>query len=422
MGLVPAIGGKGHVPATPSITTLSDFVIPSPSIPSPPKPLFSPHIKNYDVDPESLLPGVIEDLISAAHAWKLEKSSPDEGPSDLQVPLDVLEVLKITTRAIRSTRNYLLSLPDESADTLRAQVQFRSRILGPISREPSSSNAPSTQGRTSPDPISRIRRSALEVLTVLRQLEENYRLPLEDEAYDAQSDGGHSRGAGTSYTPSNGNIDLPPDDDRSLGRSDFDPDMSISFSLVQVQGQYKTVPVWEDDDDDSFLEPDEGKEKKDGWEDRLVLGTGWLYRRDVHLSDLEKERGIVASYLDTVDEVLFNGNPANSLSPTIERGWETVRKQREGRARNSNRRVSAADGEGKSLGLGIPTVNGEKRRVSTGMVNLMERMHLTDEPEEMEDIMEDVERNEVVSDADLPEWARRTAFVGDELGTLHLYV
>jgi len=198
--------------------------------------------------------------------------------------------------------------------------------------------------------------------------------------------------------------------------------MSISFSLVQVQGQYKTVPVWEDDDDDSFLEPDEGKEKKDGWEDRLVLGTGWLYRRDVHLSDLEKERGIVASYLDTVDEVLFNGNPANSLSTTIERGWETVRKQREGRARNSNRRVSAADGEGKSLGLGIPTVNGEKRRVSTGMVNLMERMHLTDEPEEMEDIMEDVERDEVVSDADLPEWARRTAFVGDELGTLHLYV
>lgn len=413
LGLVPAIGGKGHVPATPSITTLSDF-LPSPSIPSPPKPIFPPHVKNYDVDPESLLPGVIEDLISVAEAWKLEQNRHDEAPSDLlQVPFNVLEVLKITTRAIRSTRNYLFSLPDEAP--LRAQVQFRSRILGPMSREPSSSNAaPSTQGGgTSPDPISRIRRSALEVLTILRQLEENYRLPIDDEAYDAQSDGGHSRGAGTSYTPSNGNVDLPPDGDR---RSDFDPDMSISFSLVQVQGQYKTVPVWEDDDDDFSLDLDEIKEKKDVWEDRLVLGTGWLYRQDVHLSDLESERGVVASYLDTVDEVLFK----DSSSPTDERGWERVRKQREGRARNSNRRVSAADGEGRGLGLGIPAVNGERRRVSTGMVNLVERMRLTDEPEEMDNIKEDVEGDEVVSDADLPEWARRTAFVDDELGTLYL--
>ena len=418
VGLVPAIGGKGHVPATPSVTTLSDFVLPSPSVPSPPKPMFSPHVKNYDVDPESLLPGVIEDLISVAEAWKLDKNRHDEAPSDLQVPFNVLEVLKITTRAIRSTRNYLFSLPDEAP--LRAQVQFRSRILGPMSREPSSSNAaPSTQGGgTTPDPISRIRRSALEVLTILRQLEENYRLPIDDEAYDAQSDGGHSRGAGTSYTPSNGNMDLPPDGDQSMCRSDFDTDMSVSFSLVQVQGQYKTVPVWEDEDDDFSLDLDEGKEKKDVWEDRLVLGTGWLYRQDVHLSDLESERSVVASYLDTVDEVLFK----DASSPTDERGWERVRKQREGRARNPNRRVSAADGQSRGLGLGIgiPAVNGERRRVSTGMVNLMERMHLTDEPGEMDNIKEDVEGDEVVSDADLPEWARRTAFVDDEFGTLYL--
>jgi hypothetical protein len=93
------------------------------------------------------------------------------------------------------------------------------------------------------DSVARIRRSALEVPTVLRHLEEFYRLPLEDEAYDAHSDGEHSRIIVQSFTPLNAHLDLPIDDDLTTNRSDYDPDMSISFSIVQVQGQYKSIPV-----------------------------------------------------------------------------------------------------------------------------------------------------------------------------------
>jgi len=426
LGLVPAIGGKGHVPSAPSITSISDFA-PRPAIPEPPKPLFSPHIKSSEVDPESLLPGVIEDLVAVTRAWQLEKNN--KSGEDLSIPFDVLEVLKTTTRAIRSTRNYLLSLPDESTDALRTEVQYRPRMFGPRTREPSltsSTRASSSKQKQPcvPDSIARIRRSALEVLTVLRQLEEFYRLPLEDDAYDAHSDGDNSRIMGTSSTPLDGILDLPIEDDRTTNRSDYDPDMSISFSIVQVQGQYKSIPVWEDDDDDSSLEREERSQKKDGWEERLVLGTGWLYRQDVKLSDLQAERAIVASYLDIVDEVLFHGKPAGETSANDDRGWERVQKQREWKASlrgARNRRVSAADGEGKSLGLDFSLANSGKRRVSTSMVDLMGRMRLSDEPEEMDRIHEDEDGNEELSDDDLPEWARRSTFVDDRLGQPYLF-
>lgn len=418
LGLVPAIGGKGHVPATPSITSLTDVPIPSPAVPIPPPPLFSPHIKTYEVDSESLLPGVIDDLILVAQLWNLERTKRDESSPDFSIPFDVLDVLKSTTRAIRSTRNYLLSLPDESTDSLRSKVQFQPKNLGPRSRESSSTSTTATassHGQTAAsDPIARIRRSSLEVLTVLRQVEENYRLPLDDEAYDAQSDVAQSRAF-------NGSIDLPQDDETATSRSDFDPDISVSFSLVQVQGQYKSVPVWEDDDDDTSLERDEAKEKKDGWEERLVLGTGWLYRSDVKLADLQHERSVVASYLDIVDEVLFNGKPASTVSATDERGWERVRKSREGKASYrlaKNRRVSAGDGEARGIGLGLAVHAGDfgKRRISTGMVDLVERMHLTEEPEDFEDTREDEGVDEASSDDNLPEWAKRSTFPGDNIG------
>lgn len=427
LGLVPAIGGKGHVPSTLSITSISEVA--PPVFPEPPKPLFPPHIKHHEVDPDSLLPGVIQDLVAVTKAWKLEKHRREESSKDLST-FDVLEVLKITTRAIRSTRNYLLSLPDESTDTLRAEEQFRHRMFGPRPRVPSSStNFPSTSSSSilqkEPDSVARIRRSALEVLTVLRHLEEFYRLPLEDEAYDAHSDGDHSRIIGMSSTPLTDPLDLPIEDDRTTNRSDYDPDLSISFSIVQVQGQYKSIPVWEDDDDDSSLEREENTQKKDGWEERLVLGTGWLYRQDVKLSDLQTERAIVGSYLDIVDEVLFNGKPLSELSVSSERGWDRAQKQREWRASlrgARNRRVSTANGEGKSLGLDISVADLGKRRVSTGMVDLVERMRLTDEPEEMVDICEDEDVDEEVNDEHLPEWARRSAFVDDRLGQGYLFL
>ncbi|RDB21737.1 hypothetical protein Hypma_010934 [Hypsizygus marmoreus] len=430
-GLVPAIGGLTHIRTSPSIS--SQFVLPpSPAIPDRPRPAFPPHVKAFEIDPESLLPGVIEDLAAVAHAWKLEtetaqaphitESSADDTHDD--VPIDVLGILKITTRAIRSIRNYLVSLPDESAGTIRAN--FRPKLLGPGKPQPIT--LPSSSA-AHPDPLTLIRRSALEVLTVLRELEEQCRIPLSDDAYDAHSDAGGSRGGGSHSrmdSPSTQPEELPPDDDgEETEMVRLESDTSVTFSLVQVQGRYESVPVWEDEDDGSFvvgLAEEEEKEKREHWDERLVLGSGWLYRQDVTLDELRKERQVVGEYLNVVDEVLFEWKKDEGRT---ERGWERARRKAvekgdRGLSRANRRRVSAVDG-GRLRGPGVLTNAGDvgRRRVSDGMLNMVSGLSLSEEPESMGDINEDDETEESVDDEDLPTWAQRNSFADDDLGRAH---
>ena len=79
---------------------------------------------------------------------------------------------------------------------------------------------------------------------------------------------------------------------------------------MQVEGRFESIPVWEDEEDSSFVfgDEDDGKEKREPWDERLVVGNGWLYRQDVKLEDLERERKVLLSYVDVVDEVLFGGS------------------------------------------------------------------------------------------------------------------
>ena len=423
-------------------------MLPSPIQP-PAASTFQPHDKTYEVDPESLLPGVIEDVVAVSLAWKLDNSTERgrQNQPSLQVPstdqslsgfFDVLDVLKTTTRAIRSTRNYLLSLPDESVVGGANRTQYRSRIFEPRrqSTQPSATSitASSTSTATGDRPSSLsnsiilIRRSALEVLTILRQLEENCRLPLTDDAYDAQSDGGLSRGKGAAHSaftsPANITLDLPPDEpDSDLEPTTVvcDPDASFTFSLVQVQGRFESVPVWEDDDDGGSafgVEADAEKNKRDGWDERLVLGSGWLYKQDVKLEELAKERSVVGQYLDVVDEVLFDGKKGGG-----ERGWIRARREMEGkRSKSTKRRVSMGDAIERPRGL-LDSPGGGTRRVSTGMVQIMRGMSLSEEPEDMHDIKEDVEdgEEEILDDEGLPEWAKRSAFIDDKIGILSFF-
>ncbi|KAF9444316.1 hypothetical protein P691DRAFT_807536 [Macrolepiota fuliginosa MF-IS2] len=408
-GLVPAIGGKGHVPSTPSAGTLAEFNLPpSPTAPSPPRQALERHVKSDEIDPDSLLPGVCEDLSSVAHAWQLDRAT----DSSAQL-VDILDALKATTRAIRSVRNYLLSLPDESAGTIRAN--FRAAVLGP--GRPHTSSIP----RNRSDPLTRIRRSALEVLATLRIVEEKCRLPLSDEAYDAQSDGGGSRGDSQSRftSPNCPPEELPPEEPRGPTPDilKVEADVSFTYSLVQVNGRYQQVPVWEEEEDVFQVQEEEEKEKRERWDERLVLAGGWLYRQDIQLADLEKERGIVSGYLDIVDEVLFEAQPG------VERGWEHERRKYEVRSssqpKSKNRRVSAGDGEGQAFGGFLGPHDGGKRRVSTGMVDMLQSMSLAEEPENMAYIAEDDEPEETIEDDLLPDWARRTSFVDDDLGRAH---
>ncbi|KAJ3840793.1 hypothetical protein F5878DRAFT_723485 [Lentinula raphanica] len=505
-GLVPAIGSNSniHSPGTSSITSISELQLlpPTPVVPDTSRGrldalLSTPHVKAAEIDPETLLPGVIEDLRAVERVWCIDGLDIDDTPEDdkpkLNTPIDILDILQTTTRAIRSTRNYLLAqpLPDDTSATgannfLTAREHFRSNRLGPqpmAQRSTSGSGSGSSgsgSGRghdASPDGLTLIRRSALEVLGVLRELEEKTRLPLSDEAYDAQSDGGISRkgaGAGTRG-------DNDEDEDRSDVNADavdvpvhqVDHSTSVAFSLIQVNGRYESVPVWEDPDGDdpfAFNEAEATKEAKERWDERLVLGSGWLYAQDVTLEQVGAERRMVGGYLDLVDGVLFEGTKPQRTKEKEnenangeggwERGWERERRRRRererererSRSRNRNsakRRVSAGDvlesrtssmpRSGVGLGLGLGPVSGagetgSGRRVSTGMLpDLMNQLSLSEEPQQMEGISEEAEHDEQrpqldegdndddseIEDDALPEWAKRSTFVDHDLDRAH---
>ncbi|TFY78583.1 hypothetical protein EWM64_g5429, partial [Hericium alpestre] len=141
-GLVPAIGGMhAHTKGTPSVASFE--LPPSPSIPDMPQPAFPPFVKTYEVDPENLRPGVIEDLTAVEQVWGLrEKDEKDEQlltadgstKGKARAHFDILNALKTTTHAIRSVRNYQISLPDESIEVHRQQ--FRPTSLSSSSPAP----------------------------------------------------------------------------------------------------------------------------------------------------------------------------------------------------------------------------------------------------------------------------------------------
>jgi hypothetical protein len=355
----------------------------------------------------------------------------------------VLELLKTTTRAIRSTRNYLVSLPDESAlSPVFTRAHFRSMALGPApSRRGGGGGGGQGHGhghdvgaRTPPDkggddrvlerqrpkkgrgdePAALVRKSALEVLAALRDVEERYRLPLSDEAYDAQSDGAR-------VTSPDVGLGVVVDHELDARHHDHDGDLSITYSLIQIQvgDRVEEVPVWENEESDSDVE-EEKKTKRELWDERLVLGSGWLYRQDVRMEDMAREREVVKGHLDLVDKVIFgaarDGEERDEEREVrrLERGWERERR-RVMRPRSRGRRVSTGDGERRSMGTALVD---SQRRVSVGAVEVLRGMSLTEEPEEMEDCIPEGEEDEDegVHDEDLPDWAKRSKFVGDNLG------
>ncbi|KAK7436904.1 hypothetical protein VKT23_018924 [Stygiomarasmius scandens] len=474
-GLVPAIGGTNISVKTnnPSISSISDLNLPpTPVLPAPPTSIYTPHVKTLEVDPESLLPGVIEDLAAVSRAWHFDDDDDEDdanASSDSSPHFNVLTNLQITTRAVRSIRNYLLSFPDEHT-TITREDNFRSNRLTPSAAASSSARAksPARSGSSGPsgvggssgggsnsatpaqqqqqpqkDPLTHIRRSALEVLTVLRELEERARLPLTDDAYDAHSEGdgkdsssnGGSGGSHSRITSPNTRPAELPEEGVGLGLHEVDADTSVAFSFIRVQGKDKSVPVWEDLDADEAFWDDEEKEKRERWDERLVVGSGWLYKQDLTLKDVEKERKVVSDYVDTVDEVLFHGSKTDESGKRKERGW--VKERRKLMNKGGKRRASAGDIGGKAKGLGIFMGDaGFGRRVSTGMLpSIMGGSAISAEPGTMGGIEEgDEEETELqppssqstddssVDDDELPEWARKHVYEGRDLDRVHALI
>lgn len=414
--MVPAIGGL-NVITNRQLHGIPEFQLPpSPAIPQIVQPTMPSYVKTYELDPENLRPTVIEDLTAVETAWWLDDViQPDRlsvqdahgnGNSHDPEHVDVLEVLRTTTLAVRSVRNYLLSLPDDSSTTpVQPRGQFRPNSLSstPLPKRQVS------QPDSAKDPLSRIRRSALEVLGALRSIEERSRLPLSDDAYDAQSDHGEQAsvsGASNSGSGSGSGSGGSHSRATSPDYLEGDSEMPVSISYIHVGGKHMPVPVWEDEEDfDLNHLSEEDREKGERWDERLVLGGGWLYRQDVKRDDILKEREVVSRYVDAVDDTLFGGRR------DMKRGWvrEREREKAERDRKVKGRRVSAGDAEQ------FDRRRSARRVVSSGMLNAMKGMVLTEEPEEGANISD----AESIDDEELPEWAKRSTFGNDYLGGLY---
>ncbi|KAG8949037.1 hypothetical protein FRC04_009111 [Tulasnella sp. 424] len=548
-GLVPALG-PSIIPtleiSEDSASTLPLELPPSPVVQTVARPPYPQVDRVYpQTDPDALKPGLIRDLEETEKAWSIgveskekEKEKEKSGPQLLTASnvkkqtensFEVLSVLQTTTRTIRSVRNYLVSLPDDqflqptpsTSGPNKSSDHRSSGILRPaapgtptLRPSPLSGNATSPAPPAVPfpsapvDPHTRIRKAALDVLAMLRLLEESCRIPLSDDAYDTLSVGSsgggdvplsvsdefvsagaptppRSLGSGRSSTLTattdrrgSGIFSAGEEDDNdsatsasvshagsggsasrreSSSASKLLPKPGVTTAFVPLKGAGATVQVWVDEEDNLLDEGLESpKPKKDAWDERLVLGGGWLYKQ-VSPNDLGEQRAVVEKYLEIVDEarrlsVLFEG-PSNAPSMLFEsqptqalqyrRGWQRVKASLPTASRLRRQRSSLALGPsppnsqsptesevaGPSAASGSAGGPSTLRRVSSNGIlpNILSDVFVA-EPEDVggrnNDILDDVaegdeeEEEGEFEDEELPEWARRDRFKDDALAHL----
>lgn len=391
--------GPGVLRSASPIQEDPEFVLPpTPIFPQPTRSTPEPHVLTMEADPEHLKPGVIEDLEAVEHAWDIAAGELSNEAS--QKGLDVLSILKVSIRAIRSVRNYVVSLRDE-LDFTRPHVppaEYRPSTFKPPTPIPRKASLPDVN-----DPLARVRKAALEALTALRHMEERARVPLSDEAYDIQSDSGSA--STRSHTPGGTERVASPFTTASL-EDDDESTASFSFSVVKVPNRRENILVWLSDDEDSFPKEDE---KKEGWEERLLLAGGWLYRQDMTFADFARERTAISHYLDRIDEILFSGKP---YEQPYGRGWSREKKTLEAqkmKAAKARRQSS----EGKAFSPS-PIIN--RRIASASLAESFNHLNVTEEPEDMLESVIEEEDEESIPDEELPDWAKREKFIDDPIG------
>lgn len=115
--------------------------------------------------------------------------------------------------------------------------------------------------------VTRICRAALDLLTVPGDLEERAGIPLLDDAYDTGSDRSS----------------------QSCVASPRCAHRHVIFRLdMDMGGRRESVLVWDEKDDFNVDEESE-RLPHERWEERLVLGSGWLYKQDLKIENLKKQ-------------------------------------------------------------------------------------------------------------------------------------
>lgn len=256
------------------------------TVAKPPYPLF----ETPKVDLPTLRNDAFTTLRRMERVWGI-----DHGDELWQGRVTVLELLRVTVDAVRAVRAWSLAVP-LAALAQREGYLESSSVVG--KGRPSTISTPSrpavvsrvvsgtasggmgSRGNTErADPLGGLRRCALDVLVALRGLEERFRVEEKgDASVEEEEDLPEvSDNAGDTTTPG-----------RFVEPDTEDPDAENLWLFSERFG------------DAAALGEGGGKTS---WYERLTGGEeGWVYREDVVLEDVRKERDVVEEYLEAVED------------------------------------------------------------------------------------------------------------------------
>lgn len=176
--------------------------------------------------------------------------------------------------------------------------------------------------REEKDPLSDLRKTALDVLACLRGVEEKFRSNDDDSADNSFEDPHEedTRISSTSTSPKCHHSQSSP-----LKESTSSVPPRVEPSPIPSKRIEDSEDLWffsqRADDASPSGEWTEEEEKKRSWYDRLASGeAGWTYRHDVRLgTDLQEEQEVVKRYLGTVVETFFGSAEGVNEVP-----WRTM--------------------------------------------------------------------------------------------------
>jgi hypothetical protein len=250
-------------------------------------------------------------------AWRIHPVTDGNEDEVAEGKTGVLELLRVTTDAVRAVRAWSLALPP-SANPLSAKQELKKLISTPTAKPRISSistpsrpsatpmnglrsvsggllastgrSEPNTEGKEGRNPFSELRKCALDVLVSLRGLEERFREEV------AEGDSSIEEEQPTEHVVE-GNVNGTPEQRQPISG---EPDDLWAFT------------------ERTDLTPgtaEGGSDKKDTWYERLATaggGGGWVYRDISVAEDLEEEVRVIERYLEAVRGTLFPGTEGGS--------------------------------------------------------------------------------------------------------------
>jgi hypothetical protein len=173
---------------------------------------------------------------------------------------------------------------------------------------------------------------------------------------------------------------------------------------MRVGGRRESILVWDEEEDDFNVDEESERLPRERWDERLVLGSGWLYKQDLKIEELEKQQGVVA-------QVLFDGRKGNV------RGWASEQERVARREKGRRSGVPFPDSE-----FSASPVDAHR---SVGLPDSLQDLAVTEEQDGLETLAEeepdgvDGDDSSSLDDDYLPRWAQRSAFPEGELHRAH---